>query len=130
MKGFHLNIEQATIDNTDYRRVLYTSHYMQLVVMCLRPGEEIGNEVHGLDQFIRVEAGSAKAVLNNGETEYSLNADESIIVPAGNWHNIINTGSRDLKLYTIYAPPDHKDGTVEKTKADEVEEHFDGRTTE
>ena len=124
------NIEKTTKENTDYRRVLYTAKNCQLVVMSLKPGEEIGNEVHHLDQFIRVEEGRAKAILNNGETEHELEDDFAIIIPAGIWHNIINTGSEDLKLYTLYAPPEHKDGTVHPTKADEKEEHFDGVTTE
>ena len=110
--------------------MLYTAKNCQLVVMSLKPGEEIGNEVHHLDQFIRVEEGRAKAILNNGETEHELEDDFAIIIPAGIWHNIINTGSEDLKLYTLYSPPEHKDGTVHPTKADEKEEHFDGVTTE
>jgi len=129
-KGFVTNIETTTKDNTDYRRVLYTGEHVQLVLMSLKPGEEIGNEVHHLDQFIRVEAGEAKAVLNNGETEYPLKEDFAIIVPAGTWHNIINVGSEDLKIYTLYGPPEHKDGTIHKTKAEAVEEHFDSKTTE
>ncbi len=124
------NIEKTTKENTDYRRVLYTAKNCQLVVMSLKPGEEIGNEVHHLDQFIRVEEGRAKAILNNGEAEHALEDDFAIIIPAGTWHNIINTGSEDLKLYTLYAPPEHKDGTIHPTKADEKEEHFDGKTTE
>src|SRR5674476_166765 len=107
MKGFADNIERITTDNTDYRRVVYTSHYTQLVLMNLKPGEEIGNEVHGLDQFIRVEQGQAKAILNNGQTEYDLQNDWAVIIPAGNYHNIINTGDKDLKLYTLYSPPNH-----------------------
>jgi len=130
MKGYLTNIEQATKENTDYRRVLYTAKNTQLVLMCLKPGEEIGNEVHELDQFIRVEEGNAKAVLNNGETEYELEDDFALIIPAGTWHNVINTGDKPLKIYTLYSPPEHKDGTVHKTKADEQEEHFDGTTTE
>lgn len=129
MKGFITNIETETKTNTDYRRVLYTGRYSQLVVMSLKPGEEIGNEIHGLDQFIRIESGKAKAVLNNSE-EHNLSDDFALIIPAGTWHNIINTGDQDLKLYTIYTPPEHKDGIVQATKADEKEEHFDGVTTE
>ena len=130
MKGFHVNIEKETKENTDYRRVLYTAKDMQLVVMSIAPGDEIGNEVHDLAQFIRVEEGEGKAILQNGETEYVLREDDAIIIPAGTWHNIVNTGDTPLKIYTIYAPPEHKDGTVHKTKADEKEEHFDGQTTE
>ncbi len=130
MKGYIVNIEKETNENTDYRRVLYTAKNSQLVVMSIEPGDDIGNEVHELDQFIRVEKGVAKAILNNGETEYEMKDDFAIIVPAGTWHNIINTGDEQLKLYTVYSPPEHKDGTVHKTKADEQEEHFDGNTTE
>jgi len=130
MKGYVTNIEKMTTENTDYRRVLYTAKNTQLVVMNIQPGDEIGNEVHELDQFIRVEEGRGKAILNNGENEYELEDDFAIIIPAGSWHNIINTGDRELKLYTLYSPPEHKDGTVHKTKADEKEEHFDGQTTE
>ncbi|MEZ4104373.1 MAG: cupin domain-containing protein [Candidatus Paceibacterota bacterium] len=128
MKEYLANIEEETINNTDYRRVLYTGRYMQLVVMNIRPGEEIGNEIHGLDQFIRSEAGTGKVILNNKD-EYELPADHVVIIPAGTWHNVVNEGSEDLKLYTIYSTPEHKDGVVQPTKADEKEEHFDGVTT-
>jgi mannose-6-phosphate isomerase-like protein (cupin superfamily) len=123
-RGFILDIEKETLANTDYRRVLYTAHNVQLVLMSLKPGEEIGEEVHKLDQFIRVEDGEATVILD-GE-EHPLSSDHAVIVPAGTKHNVINTGDEDLKLYTLYAPPEHKDGLVEKTKADEHEEHFDG----
>lgn len=129
MKGYVINIEKETLDNMDYRRVLYTTKNTQLVLMNIKPGDEIGNEVHELDQFIRIEQGDAKAVLNN-EDEHELHDDFAIIIPAGTWHNILNTGNKDLKLYSLYSPPEHKDGTVHKTKADEKEEHFDGGTTE
>ena len=129
MKGYIANIEKETLDNTDYRRVLYTSRYSQLVVMSLPPGVEIGNEIHGLDQFLRFEAGKAKVILNNKD-EYELGADDAVIVPAGTWHNVINVGDEELKLYTIYSPPEHKDKVTEATKEDEIEEHFDGVTTE
>lgn len=129
-KGLVINIEQVTLNNTDYRRVLYTAKNSQLVLMSIKPGEEIGNEVHELDQFIRIEEGEGKCVLNNGEQTYTVTDGFSITVPAGTWHNIINIGDNDLKLYTVYSPPAHKDGTVEPTKADEHEEHFDGKTTE
>ena len=128
MKYFIENIEELTQKNDDYRRVIYTSHYTQLVLMSLKPGEEIGNEVHGLDQFIRIEEGSGKVVLNNGETEQEMTADWAVIVPAGTFHNVINTGDTELKLYTLYSPPDHLKDTLQPTKADEVEDHFDGRT--
>jgi len=130
MKGFIVNIEKETEENSDYRRVLYTAKNTQLVVMSIEPGDEIGNEIHELDQFIRVEEGKAQAILNNGEDVYELEDDFAIIIPSGTWHNVINTGDKPLKLYTLYSPPEHKDGTVHKTKADEQEEHFDGATTE
>ena len=129
MKGFILNIEKETTENTDYRRVLYTGRYSQLVVMSIEPGDEIGNEMHVLDQFIRIEEGKAKAVLNNAD-EYEMKDDDAIVIPANTWHNVINTGDTPLKLYTLYSPPEHKDGTIHKTKADEKEEHFDGKTSE
>jgi len=128
MNKYLANIEEETINNTDYRRVVFTGRYMQLVLMSLKAGEEIGNEIHGLDQFIRVEAGEAKVILNNDE-EYPLPAEHVVIIPAGTWHNVINVGEGDLKLYSIYTHPEHKDGVVQPTKADEEEEHFDGITT-
>jgi mannose-6-phosphate isomerase-like protein (cupin superfamily) len=129
MKGYITNIEKETIDNTDYRRVLYTAKNSQLVLMNLQPGEEIGEELHTLDQFIRFEQGEATVVLNKEET-YSVSADYAIVIPAGVWHNIINSGNKELKLYTVYSPPEHRDGVVQKNKASEIEEHFDGKTTE
>ena len=128
MKGYVTNIEKETRGNTDYRRVLYTAKNSQLVLMNLQPGEEIGEEVHELDQFIRIETGQAKAVLDG--VEHILEDDYAIVIPAGMKHNVINTGDSELKLYSIYSPPEHKEGTVHKTKADEQEEHFDGQTTE
>ena len=129
MKYFAENIEKLTTENADYRRVIHTTHYTQLVVMSLLPGVEIGNEIHGLDQFIRVEQGKAKVVLNNGETEFDMEDDWAIIIPAGTYHNVTNTGDTVLKLYTLYSPPDHLKDTVQPTKADEVDDHFDGKTT-
>lgn len=129
-KGYIANIEEVTTQNTDYRRVLYTGEKSQLVVMSLEPGVEIGEEVHDdIDQFIRVESGSGKAVLN-GTEEHALEDDWAVIIPAGVKHNVINTGDAPLKLYSLYSPAEHKDGTVQPTKADEKEEHFDGVTTE
>jgi len=128
MNKYLANIEKETLENTDYRRVVFTGRYMQLVLMCLKKEEEIGNEIHGLDQFIRVEQGEAKVILNNTE-EYELPADHAVIIPAGTWHNLISVGGEDLKLYSIYTHPEHKDGVVQSTKADEKEEHFDGVTT-
>ena len=128
MKGFIVNLEKATLDNSDYRRVLYTAKHSQLVLMSIEPGGEIGEEVHELDQFIRLEAGQALVVLNG--VEQQVQADEAFIIPEGVRHNVINNGTEPLKLYTVYSPPEHKDGTVQPTKADEKEEHFDGVTSE
>jgi mannose-6-phosphate isomerase-like protein (cupin superfamily) len=132
MKGYVTNIEQASIENEYFRKVLYTDTRVQLVVMNLKPNEEIGEEVHQLDQFIRIEEGEGKAVLD-GE-DHVIGDGYAIVVPQGTRHNIINTsGDKPMKLYTVYAPPNHKDGTIHKTKADaeaDEAEHFDGRTTE
>lgn len=132
MKGFHANIEKETLANTDFRRVLYTGHHCQLVLMCLQPREEIGMEVHEEnDQFFRFESGKGKCVIDGNE--YAVEDGSAIVVPAGARHNIINTSTtEDLKLYTIYSPAHHKDGIVRKTKAEAEanDEEFDGRTTE
>ena len=130
MHGYVLNIEEETLANTDYRRVLYTAHNSQLVLMSLKPGEEIGEEVHRLDQFIRFEAGNATVYID--EKIYEVSADWAVVIPAGSKHNVVNSGSVDLKLYSVYAPPEHRDGVVHTSKeqADANEEHFDGRTTE
>jgi mannose-6-phosphate isomerase-like protein (cupin superfamily) len=128
MKGYLTNIEQAAVENQDYRRVLYTAKNSQLVLMNIKPGDEIGEEVHHLDQFIRIEQGKAKIVLD--DVEHDAEDDWAVVIPAGTKHNVINTGDVDLKLYSVYAPPEHKDGTVHQTKADDAEEHFDGITTE
>lgn len=131
MKGYIQNIEDITIENDNFRKVLYTSKHSQLVVMSIKPGEDIGEEIHNLDQFIRCEAGIGKAVLDN--VEHDISDGFAVIVPAGTKHNIVNTSSdTDLKLYTIYSPPEHKDGTIHITKEDAInnEEHFDGKTTE
>ena len=127
-KGFLINIEDATKDNDASRKVLYTSLYSQLVVMSIEPGDEIGEEVHGLDQFIRVEDGKGEVTLN-GES-HEIEDDWAVIIPAGVKHNVVNTGDEPLKLYSIYSPPEHKDGTLHSTKADDAEEHFDGVTSE
>lgn len=126
--GYITNIEKKTLENEDYRRVLYTAKNSQLVLMNIKPGDEIGEEVHELDQFLRFEAGEGKAILDGVESE--VRDGIAVVVPAGTKHNFINTGDVDLKLYTVYSPPEHKDGVIEKTKADEYEEHFDGITTE
>lgn len=130
MKGFVQDIESLAVENEAFRRVLYTAKNCQLVVMALKPGEEIGAEVHRLDQFFRVEEGDGEAVLDGVRTV--IKAGFAVIVPAGAKHNIINTGRVPLKLYTIYAPPNHRDGVVHATReaAEADSEHFDGRTTE
>lgn len=130
MKGFIKNIEDIAVKNADFRQVLYTAKNCQLVVMSLKPKEEIGMEVHHLDQFFRVEEGSGEAVLDGVTTPIS--EGYAVIVPAGTNHNIINTGSVPLKLYTIYAPPNHRDGVIHHTRAEaeQDEEQFDGKTTE
>jgi mannose-6-phosphate isomerase-like protein (cupin superfamily) len=128
MRGYIENIEKETLENTDYRRVLYTARYSQLVLMAIDPGDEIGMEVHGLDQFIRIEQGNGIVILDGVET--AVEDDFAIVIPAGTKHNVVNTGNVVMKLYSIYSQPEHKDGTVHKTKADESEEHFDGATTE
>lgn len=131
MKGFIANIEDRTELNNDFRRVLYTGPNLQLVVMSLRPGEEIGEEVHDhTDQFFRVEDGNGELVLDGRTTR--IDSDMAMLVPAGTKHNIRNTGKKVLKLYTLYAPPEHEDGTVHRTKedAEQSTEHFAGKTTE
>lgn len=131
LKGYVINIEKAAIENNYFRQVLYTTKNMQLVLMSLKPGEEIGEENHQLDQFIRCEAGQGKAILNG--VTHQISNGFSIIVPAGAKHNIINTSSdKPLQLYTLYSPPNHHDGVIHKTKADAEasEEHFDGITSE
>lgn len=131
MKGFIADIEDRTEDNRDFRHVLYTGPHLQLVLMSLEPGEEIGEEVHAnTDQFFRVEEGKGVAVIDGKETQ--IRSDSAVVVPAGARHNIRNTGAKPLKLYTIYAPPQHADGTVQHTRAEaeQSEEHFAGKTTE
>ena len=131
MLGFVDDIEGLTDKNKDFRRVLYTGKHVQLVLMSIRKGDEIGEEVHeDRDQFFRVESGKGAVVIDDETTK--IRAGDGIIVPAGAKHNVINTGKKRLKLYTLYGPPEHKDGIVEKTKeeAEENEEHFDGTTTE
>ncbi|BAK65332.1 hypothetical protein SLG_06570 [Sphingobium sp. SYK-6] len=131
MKGYVDDIEKATEENEDFRRVLYTGHNLQLVVMAIRPGEEIGEEVHDdRDQFFRFEAGEGEVWIDG--VCHKVKADDGVIVPQGARHNVICTGTEPLKLYTIYGPPEHLDGTVHKSCADaqQAHEHFDGRTTE
>ncbi len=124
MVGFVTNIEKDTLENNNFRKVLYTGKNMQLVVMSLEVGEEIGLETHPEhDQFIRIDEGSAKAILNGEESEMSDGS--CVVIPAGVEHNIVNTGEGKLKLYTIYSPPEHPDGTVHATKADAMAAHHD-----
>ena len=130
MKGFVNDIESLAVTNEDFRRVLYTAKHCQLVVMALKPKEEIGAEVHTLDQFFRVEEGTGEAVLDGVRTV--IRAGFAVVVPAGTNHNIINTGTAPLKLYTVYSPPNHRDRVVHLTRADAEadDEHFDGKTSE
>lgn len=130
--AYVIDIEKATLENENFRKVLYTAPNSQLVLMSLKPGEEIGEEIHHLDQFLRIEKGVGKTVLNGKEE--MIGDGSAIVVPAGTKHNIINTSATDpMKLYTVYAPPNHLDGKIHKTKADaeaDEGEHFDGKTTE
>lgn len=131
MKGFVGNIEALTVENDDFRRVLYTGSQMQLVLMALKPGEEIGEEVHeDRDQFFRIESGKGAIHIDGKSSPVAANS--AIIVPAGARHNLVNTGDHALLLYTLYAPPEHADKTVQRTKAAAAlsKEHFDGKTTE
>ena len=131
MKGYCDNIEERTVENEDFRRVLYTGHNLQLVLMTLQPGEEIGEEVHeDRDQFFRFEEGSGVVLIDGAEN--SVEEDFGVIVPAGARHNVRNTGSGPLKLYTIYGPPEHLDGLVKATKAEAeaAHEEWNGKTTE
>ncbi len=132
MKGFHTNIEKDSVENNNFRKVLYTGKHSQLVLMSLKPLEDIGSEVHpDNDQFFRFEKGTGKCIIN--DTEYELKDGDVIVVPAGAEHNIMNTSaSEDLKLYTIYSPAHHKDAIVRTTKeeASANEAEFDGITTE
>lgn len=132
MQGFNANIEKETLENENFRKVLYTGKNSQLVLMSLKPKEEIGMEVHEEnDQFFRFEKGEGKCIID--ENEYALKDGVAIVVPAGAKHNIINTSeTEDLKMYTIYSPAHHKDGIVRATKeeAEANEAEFDGQTTE
>lgn len=132
MKGFNANIEKETLANENFRKVLYTGHHSQLVLMSLKPGEEIGMEVHeDNDQFFRFEAGEGKVFIDGNE--YVVGDGLAIIVPSGAEHNVVNTSAtEDLKLYTIYSPAHHQDGVVRATKAEAEADgpEFDGKTTE
>ena len=123
MTGWVGNIERATLGNTNFREVLFTGANAQLTVMRLAPGEEIGVEMHDhLDQFIRVEAGRARVTLGHSKdtvaATHDLQDDWAVIIPGGTWHNVINTGEEDLRLYSLYSPPEHPDGAIHVTKAD------------
>jgi len=130
MKGYVANIEKLSLENENFRKVLYTDKNSQLVLMSLLAGEEIGEEVHDVDQFLRVEQGTGAAILS--DIPHDIVGGSVIIVPAGTSHNVINTGSNPMKLYTLYMPPRHRDGVIHKTRAEaEADtEHFDGKTTE
>jgi mannose-6-phosphate isomerase-like protein (cupin superfamily) len=122
MNGYVINIEKATLENNNFRKVLYTAQNSQLVVMNLLPGEDIGSEVHDLDQFIRFESGRGKVILDG--KEYEVEDDWAVVIPAGVEHNVINTSDKEaMKLYSIYSPPEHADGTVHPTKADDTHDH-------
>jgi len=129
-KGFSDNIEKDTLENENFRKVLYTGNNMQLVLMSLKPGEDIGDEIHGVDQFFRFEKGEGEAIINGHK--YPVTDGSSVVIPSGSKHNIKNTGEEDLKLYSIYSPPHHADGVVHKTKAEALkdDESFEGDTTE
>ena len=133
MNGYHDDIEEQTTSNSDFRRVLYTGHHLQLVLMTLQPGDEIGAEVHeDRDQFFRFEEGRGQVDID--DNTYDVVDGSGVIVPAGARHNVRNTGDDSLKLYTLYGPPEHKDGIVQSTKADADRRHpheeWDGATTE
>ena len=132
MKGFKTNIERDTEKNRNFRKVLYTSKHSQLVLMSLKPGEEIGLETHPEnDQFLRFEGGTGQVIVD--DKKYRVADGDAVVIPAGARHNVINkSDEEDLKIYTIYSPPHHKDGTIHKTKqqAEEDDEEFDGKTTE
>ena len=133
MKGYNENIETLTVGNSDFRRVLYTGKHLQMVLMTIQPGEEIGEEVHdGIDQFFRFEKG--EGVVDIDGVEHQVADGSGVIVPSGARHNVRNTSNLPLKLYSIYGPPEHRDGIVQATKADadarHHDEEFDGKTTE
>jgi len=131
MKGYVVNIEKITEKNDNFRKVLYTAKHSQLVVMSLAPGEDIGEEVHDLDQFIRIEEGKGKVILDG--VEHFIEDGFAIVIPEGTKHNVINTSDhKEMKLYSIYSPSHHRDGVVHTTKEEAMsdDEHFDGKTTE
>jgi len=130
MRGYVINIEKATEENNNFRKVLYTAKNSQLGLMSLKLGEEIGEEVHRLDQFIRIEKGEGKVVMDGLET--NIENGSAIVIPAGTRHNVINTSDEEMKIYTVYSPPEHRDGVIHPTKAAAMadDEHFNGKTTE
>ena len=132
LKGYVIRIERETEKNSDFRHVLYTGKYSQLVLMSLKPGEEIGEETHkNVDQFFRFEKGEGKVIIDG--VEHKVSNGSGVIVPSGAKHNVVNTSKRaNLKLYTIYSPPEHQDSVVRHTKGEALAspEHFDGKTTE
>lgn len=132
MKGFKINIEKSTVENSNFRKVLYTSPHSQLVLMSLKANEEIGEEIHSEnDQFFRFESGHGKCIIDGNE--YEVKDGDAVVVPAGAKHNVINLdNAKELKLYTIYSPPHHKNGIIRPTKkeAEENSPEFDGKTTE
>lgn len=130
MEGYVANIEKLSLENKNFRKVVYTTSRSQLVLMSLLPGENIGLETHDVDQFLRIESGKGRAILNS--QEHDIGDGFSIVVPASVEHDIMNTGSETMKLYTLYMPPHHKDGTVHATKSEaeaDEEEHFDSSTS-
>ncbi len=131
MKGYITNIEKLSIENENFRKVLYTAQNSQLVLMSLLPGEEIGEEVHDVDQFFRVEKGTGRAILNG--ISHELSDGSVVVIPVGTKHNIVNTGSDSLKIYSLYMPPHHRDGVVHQTKAEgeaDTTDEFTGKLTE
>ncbi|MFA6314854.1 MAG: cupin domain-containing protein [Candidatus Paceibacterota bacterium] len=131
MKGYTTNIEKLTLENDNFRKVLYTAKNSQLVLMSLLPNEDIGEETHTVDQFFRIEKGTGKAIVNG--ISHPLENGSVVIVPLGTKHNIVNTGSEPMKLYTLYMPPHHRDGVVHKTKVlgeADTTDKFEGKTTE
>lgn len=131
MKGYVHNIEKLSFENENFRKVLYTSNNGQLVLMSLHEGEDIGEEIHDVDQFLRIEKGTGTTILN--DVSHDISDGTAIVVPAGTKHNIINTGSEPMKLYSLYMPPHHRDGVIHTTKAEaeaDTTDEFDGKTTE
>lgn len=131
MKGYVIDIEKAAVENENFRKVLYTAKNSQLVVMALKPNEDIGEETHDSDQFLRIEEGEGKAVLDGAE--YAIKAGFAVVVPAGTKHNIINTSAeKEMKIYSVYSPPNHRDGVTHATKeeGEKDNEHFDSKITD